>query len=98
MDKHKESFSEFLKVWFVDFLVLRFLLLLPILLIVTLLVFQGAHKILDLPILLILLLIYYISLIPISKLYIHYRDKRESQKRLEQRDLEEKIFLKNLRK
>lgn len=44
------------------------------------------------------IVIYNISLIPISKLYIHYRDKIESQKRIEQRDLEEKVWLNNLRK
>lgn len=98
MENNKGRSEGFLKVWFVDFFVVRFLLLLPALIILTLLASQGTHKILDLPILLILLLIYYISLIPISKLYLHYRDKRESQKRLETREMESKVFRKNLRK
>ena len=59
---------------------------------------EGPHKLLDWPIILILFIIYYISLITIAKHIIHYRDKREAQKRIEQRDLEEKVWKKSIRK
>ena len=98
MKENNDVVSGFLKVWFLDFLVLRFLLLLPGLILITLIVYHGPHKILDWPILIFLILIYYITLIPISKLYIHYRDKRESQKKLELRKIEDKVFRKNIRK
>jgi hypothetical protein len=98
MKKHKNRPESFTKVWFVDFFLVRFLLLFPVLVIITLWLFQDTYKLLHAPILLTLILIYYISLIPIAILLNHYRDKRESRKRIEQRDMEEKVFLKYLRK
>jgi hypothetical protein len=60
--------------------------------------FLGLNKILVGPILLILILCYYISLIPFAIFYLHYRDKRESQNRLKMREMEDKVFRRNLRK
>ena len=63
MKENEDVVSGFLKVWFLDFLLLRFLLLLPGLILIILIVYHGPHKILDWPILIILILIYYIILI-----------------------------------
>ena len=46
----------------------------------------------------LILLVYYISLIPIGVLYIYCRDRKISKEKIEMRNLEEKVFRKNLKK
>ena len=50
------------------------------------------------PIVFIPFFIYYLSLIPLSILYKKYSDKKQSKEIIELRDLEEKVWRKNLRK
>jgi len=46
----------------------------------------------------ILTIIYYVSLIPIIILYGKYRDKKELKKKLETKEMENKVLQKNLKK
>ena len=93
MANNEDKLSEGRKAW-IDSIVLRILLLGPIILFGLL----GYYDILEGLISIVLIVLCYIFLIPVSIYYIHYRDKRESQKRLEMREMEDKVFRKNLRK
>jgi len=90
----KSELIEFIKIY----TLLQIILLWPLYLIFFLIINYSINKAsIDL-IFLIILIIYYLSLIPLGILYIHYRDKKDSQKRMELRELEDRIFRKNIRK
>lgn len=90
----KSELIEFIKIY----TLLQIILLWPLYLMIFLSLNYFINKTsIDL-IFLILLIIYYLLLIPLGILYIRYRDKKDSQKRMELRELEDRIFRKNIRK
>ena len=90
-----EEDTDFLgvKLW-IDSVVVKIFLLSPIIL----LILFGYYKILEGTALIIFILCCYILLFPLSICYIRFRGKRETQKRIEEKDFEEKVWLKSLRK
>lgn len=95
MDSQKDSFSEFHKGRLYVSIAMCFFVLLPLLIII--LIYNIINKI-DIPNALIFLLIVIFSSIPLNILYIRYENKKESRRKMELRDMEDKIFRKNLRK
>ena len=93
MDNHKNTFWEFGKGRAYSRLAYIGLVLFPLIIIIF-----CIEKKVFLLILVIFLLIYYISVISLAIYCKRYLDKKESLKRLELREMEEKIFRKNLRK